>query len=82
MQKDTEQLLVSKIDQILRLLATAVTRGMKQRDQIMLLNKAGFQPKDIAALLGTSSNTVRVELVAIRKTKSGKGRKRTAVAED
>jgi len=48
----------------------------------MLLTKAGFQPKDIATLLGTSSNSVRVRLVALRKKKGSKGRKKVAVAEE
>ena len=82
MAKDTEELLLSKMDQILRLLAAAVTRGLKQPEQIMLLTKAGFQPKDIATVLGTSSNTVRVRLVALRKKKGSKRRKKVAVAEE
>jgi len=68
MAQPLEQQAVSKLDQILRVLVVLVTRGLKQREQIALLDAARFSPKDIAELLGTSSNTVRVELVALRKT--------------
>lgn len=72
---------LEKLDQILRILVISATRGLKQREQIALLDGAGFQPKLIAELLGTSSNTVRVELVALRKG-SAKGRKRVAKGEN
>lgn len=74
MAETTEQLMLDKIDKILRILAVIATKGMKQRDQIALLSEAGFQPKDIADLLGTSSNTVRVELVALRRGSGKKAR--------
>jgi DNA-binding NarL/FixJ family response regulator len=63
---------------IAKFYSTAAWRpGVKQREQIAILNQAGLSPKDIAALLGTSSNTVRVELVALRKAgRGGKGGKR------
>ncbi len=73
---EANQLMLDKLDKILRVLAALATKGMKQREQIALLNQAGLKPKDIAVLLGTSSNTVRVELVALRKTKGRKRGKR------
>lgn len=81
MPRTTDELILQKIDQILRILAAAATAGMKQREQIALLNRAGLQPKDIAELLGTSSNTVRVELVALRKSNDQKSRKKSRTAE-
>ena len=68
----SEHAVLDKLDKILRVLAVLATKGMKQREQISLLNQAGMRPKDIAELLGTSSNTVRVELVALRKKASNK----------
>jgi hypothetical protein len=44
----------------------------KQPDQISLLNRAGFRPIEIAALLGTTPNTVRVEM-----SNQKRGKKRT-----
>jgi len=75
MAKSTEQLVLQKLDQVLRVLTISVTSGLKQRPQIALLDRAGFLPKDIAKLLGTTSNTVSVELTRLRKagTKKGKG---------
>ena len=70
----TEELTLAKIDQILRILAVIATKGLKQREQIAVLSRAGLPPKDIADLIGTSSNTVRVELVGLRK--AGRGNKR------
>ena len=63
----TDEQILSQLDQIRRILAITATSGLKQREQIALLSTAGLQPKDIADLLGTSSNTVRVELVALRR---------------
>jgi len=75
MSPSIEELTLTKIDQILRILAVIATKGLKQRDQISTLDQAGLQPKDIAELLGTSANTVRVELVSLRKARRG-GRSR------
>ncbi len=74
MAQSTDEQALQKLDQILRILVISVTRGLKQREQIALLNQAGFQPKAIADLLGTSSNTVRVELVTLRKAGTKKGK--------
>ena len=71
-QTHDEQAL-EKLDQILRILVANATRGLKQREQIDLLDRAGFQPKAIAELLDTSSNTIRVELVKLRKTRTKRG---------
>lgn len=70
MPKEMDQLILERVDKILRILAVLATKGMKQRERIALLNQAGLKPKDIADLLGTSSNTVRVELVALRKSRA------------
>lgn len=77
MAKSTEQLVLEKLDQLLRVLTISVTRGLKQREQIALLNRAGLQQKDIASLVGTTPNTVNVELNALRKAgvRTSKGRK-------
>ena len=59
--------LSEKLDAIIRLLAASVVQGQKQRDQFKLLHSAGFTPKQIAGLLGTTPNTVSVELYKMRK---------------
>lgn len=75
---ESDHAILEKLDKILRVLAVLATKGMKQREQIALLNQAGLKPKDIADLLGTSSNTVRVELVALRKKGSDKRKRKEA----
>jgi hypothetical protein len=42
--------------------ALILVQERKQPEQISLLNRAGFRPIEIAALLGTTSNTVSVQL--------------------
>ncbi len=68
-QDNTEQAtrIERKLDIIARLLAAVVTRDLNQRSQIAVLSQAGLQPREIAEWVGTSANTVRVELVGIRK---------------
>ncbi len=75
MPRSIEEQQLEKLEQILRLLAVMATKGLKQRDQIAILDQAGLPPKNIAALVGTSSNTVRVELVSLRRAnRQGKRR--------
>lgn len=64
----TEDLVLERLDRIVRMIAVDMSKGLRQREQIALLTRAGLKPKEIAEIVGTSSNTVRVELVALRKT--------------
>lgn len=59
--------LSGRLNTISRLLAVSIIDGKKQSDQIRLLSKAGLEPKEIADIIGTSSNTVRVTLSTMRK---------------
>jgi DNA-binding NarL/FixJ family response regulator len=52
---------------LLRLTAVSLVKGLPQREAIQLLSRGGFLPKQIAELLGTSANTVSVELSKERK---------------
>jgi DNA-binding CsgD family transcriptional regulator len=47
---------------LVNLLALLLVQERKQPEQIALLNRAGFRPAEIAALLGTTRNTVSVQL--------------------
>ena len=66
--------ILERLDQIFNLLAIVATNNLTQRDRIALFSKVGLSPKQIAEMLGTSSNTVRVELVSIRKQKNRGGK--------
>lgn len=59
----------NKLDMLTRLLALNLLPGKKQQEQIILLNRVGLQPKEIAEMLDTTPNTVRVTLSKIRKNK-------------
>lgn len=61
------QLLLGKLDAIIRLLVIDVTQGKDQTEQIRLLSHVGFQPKNIAEMLGTTANNVSVRLSSLRK---------------
>lgn len=56
-----------KLDRLIKLLAVNITLGKGQEVQIKLLNNAGFKPKEIADIISTTANTVRVVLTKIRK---------------
>ncbi len=59
----------TKIDALIRLRVLEMTEGKSQSDQIWLFHVAGLSPKEIAANVRTSSNTVRVVLSNLRKAR-------------
>jgi CRP-like cAMP-binding protein len=74
MPKTFEDLVLAKLNNLLRVVAVSATKGMKQIEQIALLDRVGFPPKEIADLLGTTSNTVSVALTNLRKGRHKKGK--------
>ena len=65
--------LCARLDRITRLVAVSLTSGKTQSQQCLLLQRAGFQPKEIAGLIGTSPNTVSVTLSKLRRRKVPNG---------
>jgi len=61
------QVLSTKLDSIIKLLAMSATSGKTLRDQVRLLSSFGFQPKQIADILGKTSGHIRVILYDIKK---------------
>jgi DNA-binding CsgD family transcriptional regulator len=61
-----------KLDAIIRLLAMQSLGDKKGREAISLLANLGFQPKDIATMIGTTPNTVSVALSEMKKKRKGK----------
>jgi transcriptional regulator len=57
----------SNIDKTLRLLALIALDGKKQKEQIQLLNKAGFGQSDIADMLGSTPKAISVRLAELRR---------------
>jgi len=75
MSEKSLEVIEAKLDLLIRLTALGLVAEKKQVEQIELLSSAGFQPKDVADILGTSSNTVRVRLSNMRsqrRKKSGR----------
>jgi hypothetical protein len=77
----SDEQVIEKLDQVLKLLGMMAVKGLSQTDQIATLNRIGLFPKDIAEIVGTTSNTVRVALVSIRKSEAG-GHKRKRSTTD
>ncbi len=75
MNDSKEEEILQELQRITKLLALTATRDQIQRDRIAVLSSVGFQPKEIAKLLGTTANTVSVTLSDIRKkARGGKGK--------
>jgi DNA-directed RNA polymerase specialized sigma24 family protein len=57
----------SELDKTLRLLALVALEGKKQKEQIQLLDKAGFGQSDIAEMLGSTPKAISVRLAELRR---------------
>jgi hypothetical protein len=57
---------------LVSLLGLLLVQERQQTEQIGLLGRAGFKPAEIATLLGTTRNTVSVELSNQRRGKKPK----------
>jgi len=62
--------ILTRLDMLNRLMAYSLLEGKTQNEQLYILSKAGFQPKTIAEMLGTTANTIRVQLSKIRKSRT------------
>lgn len=61
------EVIVAKLTTIIKLLAVSLAEGKTQTEKIRILSTAGLAPKEIAEILGTTPNTVRVALSGLRK---------------
>jgi DNA-directed RNA polymerase specialized sigma24 family protein len=57
----------TELEKTLRALLLLNIDSLKQKQQIAILDKAGFGPSEIAAVIGSTSNAVNVRLSEIRK---------------
>lgn len=67
MNSHFERLQLDELKKISRLIAFQTVRELDRKDQIAALSSVGFQPKEIAGLIGTSANSVSVALHQARK---------------
>lgn len=85
MNKITVDLLTSlntKLDTIIKLMVLTKAESKSQTELIWLLSSAGLQPKEIAGMIGTTPNTVRVMLFALRKQKGKKVTAKKTIEEE
>jgi DNA-directed RNA polymerase specialized sigma24 family protein len=68
-------------DRTLRLLALVALCGRKQKEQIQLLDKAGFGPSDIADMLDSTPKAISVRLAELRRAKRRPQRTREAMTD-
>ena len=73
----SEERIASALEKIAKLLALVALKGEKQRDQIATLSAIGYEPREMADILGTTRNTVSVALSNMRKAR-GTAKKRRA----
>ena len=62
--------IISEIRKLNKLLVLLLTKELSQNEKIQFLDKAGFSPKEIADILGTTSNTVSVTINKLKKRKN------------
>lgn len=60
--------IIKRLDVIARLLALNLPASINQDQKIKILDEMDLEPKEIATILGTTRNTVSVELNKIKKT--------------
>ncbi len=70
MDEDQFHEVVSRLDSILKLLALNTVQGRSLKEQVGLLSSLGFQPKQIAEMLGKTPNHVSVIMHELRKKQS------------
>lgn len=61
--------IILELKKVNKLLALIATQGRTQTDKIILLSQIGLTPKEIADILGITSNFVSVTLHHSRKSK-------------
>lgn len=81
MDESTQKSILHELKIIKKLLAQNHLGGVSHMKQISKLNSIGFQPKEIAEILGKTSNTVNVALNRLRKSKKKKETKDIFEAE-
>lgn len=60
LDKKQFEIIVKKIDALIKLTGLAVTKNMKFRGKVLTLRNVGIQPKEMAELLNTTPSTIRV----------------------
>ena len=70
MANSIDEQILEELRRMNRLLAVTSLRDLSKRERIELLANVGFPPREIADLIGTTPNTVSVELSKLRRRKN------------
>jgi predicted transcriptional regulator len=65
-----DSLIIERLDRLIRIIALTSMKNLTSTEKIGILSQAGFAPKEIAELLGTSQNVVNVRLSELRKART------------
>lgn len=63
-----------QLEVLTNLLGVALGQGKTQREHILVLARAGLEPKEIAEIVGTNPNNVSVALYQMKKAGSRRGK--------
>jgi DNA-directed RNA polymerase specialized sigma24 family protein len=66
----------SRLGKTLTALLLTSLRGLGQKEQVAILDRAGFGQTEIAGILGSTSKAISVRLAEIRRASRAKGRSR------
>ncbi len=67
MMNEESRMIINRLDILIKLTAANAIRDRSLKDQVSLLSSVGLQPKEIAEILGKTSNNIRVTLSMINK---------------
>lgn len=63
------------LEKTLLALLLASLRGLGQKEQIIILDRAGFGQKEIASVIGSTPKAVSVRLAEMRRHRASKAKK-------
>jgi DNA-binding NarL/FixJ family response regulator len=67
-----ENELLSEVKRMSKLLALNLIKDTSWEEKLILLSKAGYTPKEMADIIGTTNHTISTELHKIKKKRSKK----------
>lgn len=70
---EQEQLkaITSRLDALIRLTVLGLPETVSEDTMVSVLSQMGFQPNEIATMIGSTANAVRIRLHRIRKKTKG-----------
>jgi DNA-directed RNA polymerase specialized sigma24 family protein len=67
MEDEIGYTIIQRLDALVKLTAMSTLDGKPFRERVLVLSNVGFQPKEIADILGKTPNHIRVTLHHLRK---------------